>query len=385
MKMRLVVGISLLIGVAFSVPGITGTETRARKGGVTVGKSDFGKTKEGTPVDLYTLTNTKGMTVKITNYGGIITEMHVPGKDGKTADVALGFDNLEGYLKSNPFFGCLVGRYANRIAKGKFTLGGKEYTLATNNGPNHLHGGKVGFDKKLWKAEPFTGNNEAGVRLHYVSKDGEEGYPGNLSATVTYTLTNGNELRIDYQATTDKSTPINLTNHSYFNLAGHASGDVLDHVVLIAADKYTPVDDTLIPTGKIEPVRGTPLDFTSPTSIGKRIDQLRSVPGGGYDHNFVLREREGKAPRLAARVHEPKSGRVLEVLTTQPGVQLYTGNFLDGSVKGKGGTAYRKHAGFCLETQHFPDSVHHKNFPSVILEPGKTYTETTVYRFSIKE
>jgi aldose 1-epimerase len=367
------VGLTLLVALALA-------EEKERK--ATVEKSDFGK-KEGTPVELYVLTNGKGMKVKVTSYGGIVTELHAPDKSGKLADVVLGFDGLDDYVKDNPFFGCITGRYANRIAGGKFTLGGKEYTLEKNNGPNHLHGGLKGFDKVVWKAEPVRGEEPA-VRMRYLSKDGEEGYPGNLSVTVTYTLTEDNALRIDYRATTDKATPVNLTNHSYFNLAGHDAGDVLDHVMMIAADKYTPVDKDLIPTGKIDPVRGTPLDFTAPTPIGKRIDQLKSVPGGGYDHNYVLRDAEDKGPRLAARVTEPKSGRVMEVLTTEPGVQLYTGNFLDGKVKGKGGAAYKKHAGFCLETQHFPDSVHHKNFPSVILEPGKTFTSTTIYRFSAK-
>ncbi len=371
-----------LLGALALVAGVAPGEAQAReKGKATVEKSDIGKTPGGTTVEQFALSNGRGMKAKVITYGGIVTELHAPDKDGKLADVVLGFDGLEGYLERNPFFGCITGRYANRIAGGTFTLGGKEYTLAKNNGPNHLHGGLKGFDKVVWKAEPVRGEEPA-VRLSYLSKDGEEGYPGNLSVTVTYTLTDDNALRIDYRATTDKATPINLTNHSYFNLA--AAGDVLDHVMTIAADRYTPVDETLIPTGKIDPVRGTPLDFTGPTPIGKRIDQLKSVPGGGYDHNYVLRQPEKKGPHLAARVTEPKSGRVMEVLTTEPGVQLYTGNFLDGKLKGKGGAVYKKHAGFCLETQHFPDSVHHKDFPSVILEPGQAFNSTTVYRFSTK-
>ncbi|MBI1918172.1 MAG: galactose mutarotase [Planctomycetes bacterium] len=358
--------------------------TAAEKGGKpTVEKKDFGKTAEGTPVDLYVLTNGKGMTVKITNYGGIVTELYAPDRNGKFADVVLGFDNLDGYLKGHPYFGCIVGRVANRIAKGRFTLEGKEYKLATNNGSSSLHGGVKGFDKFVWTAESFKGQQSAGVQFRYVSKDGEEGYPGTLTTTVTYTLTNDNSLQIDYEATTDKATPVNLSNHSYFNLAGHGAGTVLDHDMMIAADKYTPVDDTLIPTGKIEPVQGTPLDFTTSTRIGKRIDQLKGDPVG-YDHNYVLRQGEGKGPWLAARVTEPKSGRIMEVLTTEPGIQFYSGNFLDGKVKGKGGAVYRQHAGLCLEAQHFPDAVHHKNFPSIILEPGKTYTQTTIYRFSAK-
>jgi len=370
----LVIGLLLCSGLAVAA-------AERRKG--TVEKKDFGKTSEGTPVDLYVLTNDKGMTGKITNHGGIVTELHVPDRDGKLADVVLGFDNLDDYLKGHPFFGCLVGRVTNRIARGRFTLDGKEYKLATNNGPNTLHGGLKGFDKVVWKAESFKDEKGVGVRLKYISKDGEEGFPGTLSTTVTYTLTDDNALRIDYKATTDKATPVNLTNHSYFNLAGHGAGTILDHDLMIAADKYTPVDETLIPTGKIEPVRGTPLDFTATTRIGKRIEQVGGNPTG-YDHNYVLRQGEGKGPWLAARVTEPKSGRILEVHTTEPGVQLYTGNFLDGKVKGKGGAVYKKHAGLCLETQHFPDAVNHKNFPSIILEPGKTYTQTTVYRFWAK-
>ena len=368
--------LALLAGLVLTGPAAADKGTKAK-----VQKMDFGKTPEGTPVDLYVLTNGKRMTAKVATYGGIVTELHVPDRDGKFADVVLGFDDLAGYLKNNPFFGCIVGRYANRIAGGKFTLHGKEYTLAKNNGPNSLHGGLKGFDKKLWQAEPVRDREGVGVKLSYLSKDGEEGYPGNLSAEVTYRLNDANALLIDYRATTDKATPVNLTNHSYFNLAGHGAGTILEHEVFLAADEYTPVDKTLIPTGKIDPVRGTPLDFTKLAPIGKRIGELKDT--GGYDHNFVLR-RGRTSPWLAARVVEPKSGRVLEVLTTEPGVQFYTGNFLDGKTKGKGGVAYPKHYAFCLEAQHFPDSVHHANFPSVILEPGKTYTQTTVYKFSAK-
>jgi aldose 1-epimerase len=339
----------------------------------------FGKTAE-TAVDLFTLTNANGMIVKITNYGGTITELHVPDRDGKTADVVLGFDNLKGYTDGHPFFGSIVGRCANRIAKGKFTLDGKEYKLATNNGPNHLHGGVKGFDKVVWTALARDGK-EPMLVLKYRSKDGEEGYPGNLDVQVVYVLSANNELLIDYTATTDKATPVNLTNHSYFNLAGHNSGDVLGHEVMIAADKYTPTDDTLIPTGKIEPVKGTPYDFTTPTPIGKHIGELKGNPGG-YDVNYVLRDH--KEMFLAATVREPKSGRVMDVMTTEPGIQFYTGNFLDGSNKGKGGAVYKKHAALCLETQHFPDAVNKPDFPSVILKPGQTYHTSTVYRFSAK-
>jgi len=341
----------------------------------------FGRMPDGTPVDLYVLTNANGMTAKIMTYGATLTELQVPDRNGKFADVVLGFDNLEGYQAGHPFFGSTVGRVANRIAKGRFTLDGKEYKLATNNGPNHLHGGMKGFDKVVWKAAVLgTEMGGLAVRFEYLSKDGEEGYPGNLKAELTYTLTDKNYLRLDYKATSDKATPVNLTNHSYFNLAGQGAGDILGQELMIAADRYTPTDSTLIPTGKIEPVKGTPLDFTMSTAIGKRIAEIKADPVG-YDHNFVLRG-DGKKAELAARVVEPKSGRVMEVLTTEPGVQFYTGNFLDGKNKGKGGAVYKKHAGFCLETQHFPDSVNHANFPSVILKPGETFKSTTIYSFS---
>jgi aldose 1-epimerase len=353
-----------------------------KKGVVSVEKMPFGKMPDGTPVDLYVLNNGQGMTVKVISYGGIITELDVPDRDGKPGNVVLGFDDLKGYLAGHPYFGAIVGRVANRIAKGKFTLNDKEYTLATNNGPNHLHGGKKGFDKVVWTAEPIQKAGVVGVQLTYRSPDGEEGYPGNLTTTVIYKVTDRNELRIDYTATTDKATPVNLSNHTYFNLAGAKAGDILGHELMLAADQYTPVDDTLIPTGKIAPVKGTPLDFTTPTKIGARIDQLKGDPVG-YDHNFVLRG-DGKGLHLAAKVYEPKTGRRMEMFTTEPGVQFYTGNFLDGTLTGSGGVVYRKHQGFCLEAQHFPDSVHHANFPSIILRPGQTYTQTTVYKFSAK-
>jgi aldose 1-epimerase len=308
----------------------------------------------------------------------IITELWVPDRNKKLGDIVLGFDNLESYLKGHPYFGCTVGRYANRIAKGRFTLDGREYTLATNNGPNHLHGGLKGFDKKVWKAEPVEVKGGVAVRFTLTSPDGDEGYPGTLSATIVYTLTDKNELRIDYTATTDKATPVNLTNHSYFNLAG--DGDILGHVVLLNADRYTPVDGTLIPTGELAKVKGTVMDFTQPMPIGSRIGQLTNDPRG-YDHNYVLNSG-GKRLALAARVTEPKTGRVMEISTTEPGIQFYTGNFLDGTLKGKRGTVYQKHFGFCLETDHFPDSPNQPKFPSVILRPGKTYKQTTVHKFS---
>jgi aldose 1-epimerase len=349
-------------------------------------KSDFGKTSEGTAVDLYTLTNANGMKVKIITYGGIITELWIPDRDGKFDDVVLGFDNLKGYLDGHPYFGAIVGRVGNRIAKGKFTLDGKEYTLATNNGPNHLHGGKVGFDKKIWKAEPVESKTGPTVKLSCDSADGEEGYPGKLRALVFYTLTDKNEFYISYSATTDKVSPVNLTNHSYFNLAGPKTGSILDHELRLFADNYTPTDDTLIPTGEIKKVKGTPLDFTKPEKIGARIGDLKGDPGG-YDHNFVINEpdeADKKFPAPAARVYEPKTGRVMSILTTEPGVQFYTSNFLDGSIKGKGEVAYKKHQALCLETQHYPDSVNHPKFPSTILKPGETLRSTTIYRFSTK-
>ena len=369
-----------LIGL-LTFPAIAAERKGAEKMKATVEKKEFGKTADGTIVDIYTLTNANGMMVRITNYGGIITELHVPDRDGKLADVVLGFDNLKSYLAGHPHFGAVAGRVANRIAKGRFTLDGKEYKLAVNNGPNSLHGGKVGFDKKVWKAESFEGKDGVGVKMTYVSPDGEEGYPGTLTTTMTYTLTDKNELRIDYHATTDKETPVNLTNHSYFNLAGAGSGDVLGTELTIEADKYTPADETLIPTGELASVKNTPLDFTTPHTIGERAGQIRKSIGG-YDHNFVLNSGGGKLA-LAARAYEPKSGRVMETYTTEPGVQLYTANFM-GDTKGKGGVVYKKQGGFCLETQHFPDSINRPKFPSVVLRPGKTYETTTVYKFGVK-
>jgi aldose 1-epimerase len=342
-------------------------------------KMEFGKTPDGQTVVLYTLKNGK-LLAKVMTYGAILTELHTPDRDGKLADVVLGFDNLKAYLGSHPYFGSTVGRVANRVAGGKFTLEGKEYTLAKNNGPHSLHGGSKGFDKAVWKAEEVASPDGPSVKFTHTSPDGDEGYPGNLSVSVTYTLTE-KALRIDYKATTDKATPVNLTHHSYFNLAGPASGPVLDHELMIAADSHTPGDETLIPTGAIAPVAGTPLDFRKPTPIGSRIDQIKADPVG-YDHNYVLNGHDSGKPTPAARVHDPKSGRIMEVFTTEPGVQFYTGNFLDGTITGKGGVVYKKHGALCLEAQHFPDSVNHPTFPSTILEPGKTYTQTTTYQFS---
>ena len=372
----------VLAAVLPATEATDGQEKGSEKMKATVEQKLFGKTSDGTAVDLYVLTNANGMKAKVMTYGAILTELDVPDRDGKLGDVVLGFDNLQSYLAGHPHFGATTGRVANRIAKGKFSLDGKDYTLAVNNGPNSLHGGLKGFDKVVWKAQPNETPDAAGVQLTYVSRDGEEGYPGNLTTVVTYMLTNQNELRIDYKATTDKPTPINLTNHSYFNLAGPPSGDILDHELELEADEYTPADDTLIPTGEIRSVKGTPLDFTKATKIGSRIAQVADKTGG-YDHNFVLRSK-GKKLELAARVHDPKTGRVMEMSTTEPGVQLYTANFLDGKLKGKDGVAFKKHQAFCLEAQHFPDSVHHPKFPSIILRPGETYTQTTVFKFSVK-
>ena len=345
-------------------------------------KQAFGTVPEGR-VDLYTMTNSRGMEVRAMNYGGIIVSLRVPEKKGVLADVVLGFDTLDAYLNNKPYFGAIIGRYANRIANGKFTLNGAGYRLARNNGMNSLHGGLKGFDKVLWRGEQFENNQGIGVVFTYTSKNGEEGYPGNLKAKVTYTLTDQSELQIEYQATTDEATPVNLTNHSYFNLVSEGNGDILKHNLILNADRFTPVDSTLIPAGELRAVAGTPFDFTKPTAIGARIDTNNEqlAIAHGYDHNFVL-SRKGSGLELAGRVHEPQTGRALEVYTTEPGVQFYTGNFLDGTITGKHGHAYNKHAGLCLETQHFPDSPNHSNFPWTILKPEQTYNSRTVYKFS---
>ncbi|WP_082455351.1 aldose epimerase family protein [Hymenobacter sp. AT01-02] len=356
--------------------------TQTASGAATAPTSaSFGKTQDGTEVQLYTLTNAHGMKVSITNFGGTITSLMVPDKAGKLGDVVLGFDNVNGYQspefkKSNPYFGALIGRYGNRIGKGKFTLDGKEYSLPLNNNGNTLHGGEKGFDEKVWQAEPGTSADGQTLKLTYLSKDGEEGFPGNLNVTVVYTLTNDDALKIDYSASTDKATPVNLTNHAYFNLSG--GKDVLGHEVTMPADRYTVVDAGLIPTGELRPVKGTPFDFTSAHTIGERIGQ---VPGG-YDHNWVLNQASGS--HAAATVYEPTTGRTMEVTTTEPGLQFYTGNFLDGTLKGKG-TTYGKHAGFCMETQHFPDSPNQPKFPSTILKPGETLQSTTTYKFGVRQ
>ena len=346
-----------------------------------VRKEPFGRLPDGAAVDLYTLTNRSGIRARIMTYGAILVSLELPDRAGALADVNLGFDTLDGYLGGHPYFGAIIGRYANRIAKARFALDGTTYALAPNNNGNSLHGGLRGFDKVVWTAEPFEGPGAAGVRLAYLSRDGEEGFPGNLSVAVTYTLTDGDELRIDYEAATDRKTPVNLTNHAYWNLKGEGRGDILGHVLRLEADRITAVDSAtnLIPTGEILEVCGTPFDFTSPHAIGERIAQVE----GGYDHNFVLRSGGGRMAQ-AARVEEPESGRVLEIWTDQPAIQLYTGNFLDGTVAGKGGKPYRRHDALCLETQHFPDSPNRPEFPSTVLEPGRVFRTTTVHKFSVK-
>ena len=349
-------------------------------------KATFGTTPNGEAVDIYTLTNPQGMEVRAITLGGIITSIRVPDKNGKFDDVALGFDSLDGYIKNPPFLGAIIGRYGNRIGKGRFTLDGKTYTLAINNKPNHLHGGIKGFDKAVWKAESFKKDDAVGVAFTHTSPDGDEGYPGALSMRVTYTLTAGNAIEVDYEATTDKATPVNMTQHTYFNLAGDGSRDVLDHVMTIYASRYTPVDSTLIPTGELAPVEGTPFDFRMPMAIGARIgaNDSQIKYGNGYDHNFVV-DRTGDGLVPAAHVVEPTTGRVLDVSTTEPGMQFYTGNFLDGSVTGKSGHVYKQRMGFCLETQHFPDSPNKPSFPNTILRPGETYRSKTVFTFSVRK
>jgi len=348
-----------------------------------ISKEGFGKTADGQSVDLYTLTNRNGMQAKITNYGGIVTTLTAPDRNKKYADVVLGFNDLDNYLKGGPYFGALIGRYGNRIAKGRFTLNGVEYKLAVNNGENHLHGGVKGFDKVVWTAQPMNTKRGAALSLTYLSKDGEEGYPGNLTVKVVYTLTNNDELRIDYTASTDKDTVTNLTHHSYFNLAGEGNGDILKHQLTLNANQFTPTDEGSIPTGELRKVEGTPFSFLKPMTIGDRIDgndqQLQF--GKGYDHNWVVNGPAGTL-RQAATVYEPTTGRVMQVWTTEPGVQFYTGNFLDGTLTGKSGKAYQRRFGLCLETQHFPDSPNHPKFPTTTLRKGAIYKSTTIYRFS---
>ena len=380
------VGVAVLLALAsVGLLGVTASGATGSRGHLDVKRERFGTMPDGTVVHRYTLTNARGMEVKLITYGGAIQSLRVPDRHGRRANVTLGFSTLAGYLDpNNPYFGCITGRYANRIDEGRFTLDGVTYQLAINNPPNHLHGGNVGFDKRVWDAEVVRGHGFVVVRFHRISPDGEERYPGTLDTTVTYTLNNHNALRMHYQATTSKPTIVNLTNHAYWNLAGEGTGDINDHELRLKASHYTPVDPTLIPTGAIDPVAGTPMDFTRSTRIGARIrdygfEQLQI--GRGYDHNWVL-DRRGSGLELAARLKEPRSGRVLEVLTDQPGIQFYSGNFLDGTLVGTSGRAYRQGDGLALETQHYPDSPNHPNFPSTVLRPGDRYDTTTIYRFS---
>ncbi len=378
---------SLLSRVTLTLVIFSGSAFGGSKATITM--QSFGQTKDGVDTALYTLTNANDLKVDITNYGGIVVRLFVPDRQGNMDDVVLGYNTLAEYLRDTPYFGSLIGRVGNRIANGKFKLDGKTYHLVTNNFPAdmpcHLHGGSVGYDKVVWEAEPFIADNTPGLKLHYLSEDGEEGYPGNLDVTVWYRLTNDDSLQIDYLATTDQATPVNLTNHAYFNLKGEGNGDILDHVLTLKAAHFTPVNAGLIPTDEIAPVKGTPLDFTTPHPIGQRVnaDHEQIKFGGGYDHNWVLDNQDGDLA-LAATAFEPTTGRLMEVWTTEPGVQFYCGNFLNGSHIGKSGKPYHRRNGFCLETQHYPDSVNQPNFPTTILRPGEKYKTTTIYRFSAR-
>jgi aldose 1-epimerase len=346
----------------------------------------FGKTADGQEVQLFTLTNKNGVEARITNFGGIVVSLKTPDRKGQLADIVLGYDSLEGYVGDKAFLGALIGRYGNRIAKGQFVLNGKTYHIPLNDGPNALHGGPDGFNKKVWTPKDVSTHSTPMLQLTYLSKDGENGFPGNLNVQVTYSLTSNNELRIDYAATTDKDTVLNLTNHSYFNLKGAGEGDILQHELRLNANKFTPVDATLIPTGELKPVQGTPFDFRKSTAMGARINEndQQLQYGKGYDHNWVLNGMGSGQLVTAAHVHEATTGRTMEVLTDQPGVQFYTGNFLDGTIHGKGGKVYERRSGFCLETQHFPDSPNHPAFPTTTLKPGERFHSTTIYKFGVE-
>lgn len=377
---------SPLAPVAAALATLWACETTETTMKPSVERAMFGATATGDTVEVFTLANGRGLTLQAMTYGGIITSLKTPDRHGEVADIVLGFDRLQPYLDGTPYFGAIIGRYANRIGGAKFELDGEIYRLAANDGPNHLHGGARGFDKVLWDSEPFHTDTTAGVVFRYTSPAGEEGYPGTLQTQVKYTLNLRNELRVEYRASTDQATPVNLTQHSYFNLAGQDSGDILGHELILNADAFTPVDADLIPTGEIAPVEGTPFDFRIPHAIGDRIqaDHPQIGFGGGYDHNWVLRQAPAEDEMtVAARVREPVSGRTLEILTTEPGIQFYSGNFLDGTLTGKGGAIYRRRSGFCLETQHFPDSPNKPDFPSTILRPGEEYRTITVFRFGI--
>lgn len=375
---------ALFIPLVFILILSTFNCTENMKSNMNIEKKAFGQISKEVQAELYTITNANGVSMSVTNYGGIITELKVPDKDGNISDIVLGYDKVEDYIKASPYFGATIGRYGNRIAKGKFTLNGTEYTLATNNTPNHLHGGVRGFDKVVWNLEPFQNDNELGLVMKYRSQDGEEGYPGNLDVTVTYSLNNKNELRIDYLARTDKQTICNLTNHSYFNLKDGGASSILDHELQIFADQFTPIDPTSIPLGELLSVEETPFDFKEPKRIGEDINKeyVQIENGIGYDHNFVLNGEIGKMT-LAAKVSEPTTGRVMEIYTEEPGVQFYSGNFLDGSLVGKNGIVYNHRNGFCLETQHYPDSPNNPDWPSTILNPGETYKTSTIHKFYV--
>lgn len=368
------VAICVLVAASATLPAAC---RATAKGDLMLRWGAYGETPDGRVAYIHTLANAGGMRVTLTDWGATMVGVEVPDRAGKRTDVTLGYETLEGWLENTSYFGATVGRYGNRIARGKFAIDGRPYTLATNNGENHLHGGVRGFDKRLWEPELVTEEDAIGIKFTYRSPDGEEGYPGNLLVTVTYRLRKQNRLEVDFQATTDRPTVVNLVHHSYWNLGGPEAGDIRGHELTIDADQYTPVDDGLIPTGELAPVEGTPMDFRAPLAIGARIDEVK----GGYDHNFVLRGKKGELRRVA-RVVEPESGRVMEIFSDQPGIQFYSGNFLDGTVTGKGGVAYGRHHGFCLETQHFPDSPNQDHFPSVILRPGETYRHRMVHEFS---
>ena len=370
----------LSVSVLCNTTGCANPEPKVSR---SVARAAFGSLPDGQAIEGFTLRNAHGLELHAITYGGIITSLKTPDRNGQMADIVLGFDSLAGYVRGTPYFGAIIGRYGNRIARGQFTLDGQTYKLATNNGQNHLHGGNRGFDKVVWHGEPFESDSAVGVVFTYTSADGEEGYPGKLDAKVTYTLTDNDDLVVDYYAVTDKATPVNLTQHSYFNLTG-GSGDILGHLLTLNASSYTPVDSTLIPTGEVAPVAGTPFDFRQPVAIGARINQddpqIRKGPG--YDHNFVL-DRSGSGLTQAARVTEPTSGRTIDITTTEPAIQFYSGNFLDGTITGKNGTVYKHRTGFCLETQHYPDSPNHPQFPSTILHPGEAYRSQTVFHFGV--
>ncbi len=368
--------VAVFLSLSVFVVGCANSETETQPQ-TQIQEETFGQLEDGRSVSLYTLSNLNNVEVEITNYGGIVTAIRTPDSQGDLENVVLGFDSLDKYLEGTPYFGAIIGRYGNRIADAQFTLNDTTYELAANDGNNHLHGGNQGYDKVLWEGEMM---DDGSLQLTYLSEDGEEGYPGNLDITVVYTLTNDNELQIDYQATTDKATPVNLTNHSYFNLSGQPDSTILDHELMIDAGQYTPVDDELIPTGDLASVEGTPFDFTEFNEIGARIDQVE----GGYDHNWVLNQPEAESMFHAATLYSPASEREMQVYTTEPGLQFYSGNFLDGSLQGPDGTPYVQHAALCLETQHFPNSPNEPDFPSTILEPGETYETTTIYQFSTR-